>query len=227
MRRYDDVVWIDSDILVNHRSAPCIVTANGGSDKVGAVLYSSQNRVSPRARENRENRLHAISVMQKTERYGLGRYPEPHELYARAGLGEDVHDWINTGVMVLKPRLHAELFRHIYDHYDENAFSLFDNHPVSYELLRNDRVNPLDARFNADYLYEVIENYPFLTLSKFGPETPENIRLRTLCALTIIGNNWFIHAVAGAPGARTDLMRIPPALLAAPEIERYLRFDIG
>ena len=45
--------------------------------------------------------------------------------------------------------------------------------------------------------------------------------------MTIIGNNWFIHAVAGAPGARTDLMRIPPALLAAPEIERYLRFDIG
>ena len=84
-----------------------------------------------------------------------------------------------------------------------------------------------NARFNADYLYEVIENYPFLTLSKFGPETPENIRLRTLCALTIISNNWFIHAVAGAPGARTDLMRIPPALLAAPEFERYLRFDIG
>ena len=101
------------------------------------MLYSSQNRTSPRARDNRENRLHAISVMQKTERYGLGHYPEPQRtLCPRRTRRRTSHDWINTGVMVLKPRLHAELFRHIYDHYDENAFSLFDNHPVSYELLK-------------------------------------------------------------------------------------------
>lgn len=222
---YEDVVWIDCDILVNHRTAPCIVTETAGRG-IGAVLYSSQNQPNPRTRAAREDRLYRVSVLQKKETYGLGRYPEAREMYARAGLGDDVNDWINTGVMVLKPARDAEILRHVYETCEETPFSLYDNFPLSYHLLKRNLVHGLDPRFNADYLYEVLESYPFLTLSRFGTPTTTNLTIRSICAFTIINNNWFIHAVAGAPEARNDLLRIPLEVLMAPEFEKYLRLVV-
>lgn len=221
---YDDVVWMDCDIYVNHASAPCVVETHG-SDSIGAVVYSRVNRADEQARRIREGRVHDILVLREMDHYGLGRHPEPREIYARAGLGDDVDDCINTGVLVLKPRLHAAILRHVYDHYEETPLSLYDNHPLSYHLLKNRLMEALDPRFNVDYLYEMAAHYPFLFLQKFDDGSHANVILRTLCALAIISNGYFIHAVSGAPSARRDLMRIPAEIVATPELEMFGRVN--
>jgi hypothetical protein len=95
LRGFDDVVWLDSDILINFHRAPCIVTANG-SDKVGAISFKRSEMGSPAKLDNRWGRRSTGGI---------------RDWYRSHGFGDDVDDFTNTGVMVLKPRLHAAIFR--------------------------------------------------------------------------------------------------------------------
>lgn len=177
---YDHVVWLDSDILINVHKAPCIVSHHD-SDQVGMVsnkqwLYGNRERVD--------------NILRRQEEL-TGAPATPHAHYLSAGFPDDVDDYSNTGVIVMRPH-HREVMRHVYDVYVENANSAKEETPLSYHLYKHDLVKPLDMRFNRTWVSVVLENFPWLL--------QHNVRnhallspLLTLSVTGALANNWFLH----------------------------------
>ena len=82
---FDDVVWLDADILINHHRAPCIVSQKR-TGKIGCVTLESTEMPTPAKRDNRWKRRNTAPVAQWYEHFGLGA---------------EVDQWTNTGVLAL------------------------------------------------------------------------------------------------------------------------------
>lgn len=205
LRHYEDVVWIDADILINHHTAPCIVGAND-SDKVGIVSYCSEFRLPARW----DNRYH------RRARSGSGgkilKSPAFSDWYRQAGLEGDVEDFTNTGVLVMKPRLHTELMRHVYDHFTENDWSHKENGALSYWLFKTGDYNLIDPRFNVSWNGDIIEFYPFLLAMR----NFHNNDLIGECVNTAWHNAWMLHFVESETRHHAGLVTInnpvPPGI---------------
>lgn len=178
---YKDVVWLDADILINYHRAPCIV-AHNNSDKIGLTSYhreltSEQHMIN---RHVRQSLMFGSIPLRTFEKF-----------YGQAGLPEDVRDFCNTGVLVLKPALHGPILREVYDRYEENEHSLMENVPLSYHLLKYGHANIIDPRFNFLWRREVVENYSFLCLPKYF----DNEEIHSLCVNQAYHNCFFMHFV--------------------------------
>ncbi|CCQ75131.1 hypothetical protein [Magnetospira sp. QH-2] len=183
--RYDRVVWLDTDILINHHLAPCVVS-RVPADHVGLV----------------SSRAHDLTVHIKRS---VGRVTSLDDMvaetYRAAGLDESVSDWANTGVMVLTPARHAAVLRHVYDTYEENPNSAKEELPLSNHLYGAHPVTALDKRFNWPWIYHIFERYSFLLLDEFRGD----IRLVTLCVNTAWADSWFMHFTNDRPLSRHHL----------------------
>lgn len=191
--RYRDVVWIDADIMINHHRAPCIVTANN-SDKIGAVTHNTFYN-TPERWENRWNRVYRNAG----DLFRAERGPTAPERYRQAGLPGDVDDMVNTGVMVLKPALHADFLEWVYANCTENKLSASEQMPLSYHMFRRGLCNPLDPRFNRPWTEELSESYPFL----FQEQNHANQALVAYCVNAAWHNSYFLHFLADGY-SRTD-----------------------
>ena len=188
VKKFDDVVWIDSDILINYHTAPCIVEHNA-SGKIGAVTQG--DRFPNREKiDNVLMRMRSGTPAEWMRDNPAITYPE---MYMRAGLAGDINDVINTGVLVLKPERHAALMRRVYDEGVENRFSAKENMPLSYRLLKDGMVNPLDIRFNKLWDEAYFEAYPFFKVENFRADQ----RMAALCVNMAFQNAYFLHFLAG------------------------------
>jgi hypothetical protein len=151
---YDQIVFIDSDIVIN-ACAPDI-TAGVPLDKVGVT----ENRVlSDVAFLERLYRL----VPNCTKNY------TPQEYYRNWGLSVDCDKWIECGVFVLSSRFHRTIFEHVYYSYEDGKYHA-EGAPLSYELLKAGLVHLLDPRFNVIWPDEVLVHYPFLISPAAAPK---------------------------------------------------------
>lgn len=196
LRRYEDVVWVDADILINHHTAPCIVGHNN-ADKVGIVSYRDEfqppgrwdNRYHRRARSGSGGRIH--------------RSPDFPSWYEQAGLARDVDDFTNTGVLVMKPRLHTEFMRHVYDAFTENDWSHKENGALSYWLFKTGNYNLIDPRFNVSWNGDIVEFYSFLLEHR----NFHNDALISDCVTTAWHNAWMLHFVESETRHHAKLVR--------------------
>ncbi|PWT74318.1 MAG: hypothetical protein C5B60_06910, partial [Chloroflexi bacterium] len=137
-QRYEQLVWLDTDMLINNRAAPD-VAADVPLEKVGAV---EEMLFSPRG----------LTILPSWPRHlrkicgTTGR-----EYYAIWGLPNDCDAVVNTGLLVLSPRYHRELLESIYYDYEERGEGRelqMEMRPLSYELCRAGLIYWLDHRFN-------------------------------------------------------------------------------
>ena len=181
VRRYDRVVWMDSDIGINIAS-PCIVDSCP-EDKIGVVSYNAVLD-TPGGRDNLVARAKLI-FNQVT--------PSVHQRYIGAKLPPTVDDWTNTGVIVFTPARHRDLLRGVYENGVETPDSLADNMALSHAIFSSGQHHLLDPRFNCDIYYKILEHYPFLTIDAYNA----NEMLRALVANIIWHNNFFLHYTTG------------------------------
>jgi hypothetical protein len=151
---YEQVVWMDADILINHRRA-LNVFDDVPVEKVGAA---EEFRFSGSPGCEMLDRMsevwpHVRPMIQYT----------PREFYAAFGLPDDCDHAINTGVMVLSP-LHQALLEKVYYQYEEKPGRAWhmEMRPLSYELNRAGLVRDIDPRFNVMWLCQKFLHYPFL-----------------------------------------------------------------
>ncbi|MBN1680921.1 MAG: hypothetical protein JW966_11580 [Anaerolineae bacterium] len=203
---YDRVVWIDADILINVTQSPSIVD-DIPVDKVGGVECFA----TPTPWYVHE------SLTRKYDYWGQDNAVQNftgREFHARYGLPDDINDVIQTGVMVLSPHHHRELFEHVYHHYEEKNMNA-EMRPLSYELVKAGMVHWIDPRFNASWMNNIALYYPFLwnkpkyamdVRSRFGRKInrmlgnePEHDRLRRLCVNAAFINSFFLHFASTVP----------------------------
>ncbi len=196
LKEYKHLVWMDGDIVINHRMAPCIVSALGPG-KIGAVDISGVFRRT----DDRYN-LHTRFLLLN---YLLARKVDPNtpnaiitdgdlaRYHKMLGFEKPADRFINTGVLVFDPNRHGSYLAECYAKYERDYFD-FENTPLSYELQNSGRIQYLDGRFNAIWGQVLAEHYPFL----FNEDLLEGHReLLGWCVNTAYRNSWFLHFAGG------------------------------
>jgi hypothetical protein len=169
---YDQVVWIDSDIMIN-ACAPDLTTGVP-LDKVGAAEDASYSEM---VFLKRAFKLWPGAIINQT----------PQEYYSMYGLPADCDRVLNTGVMVLSPRFHRTILEHVYYAYEEKGGREWhmEMRPLSYELVKAGAVHWIDSRFNRMWPIEEIVHYPFLLQ---GP-APQGLRARIEQKIQTVANS--------------------------------------
>lgn len=202
VQKYDRVVWIDADVLINWANAPCIVEGVA-VDKVGAAReWATPN--DELSAEARDRLFETWGIMDEKNERGT---------YAKYGIPPEFDRIVQDGIMVLSPSHHRSILEKAYHEYEETGFGEMPG--LSYELLKADRVQWIDPRFSTVWNVHKALYYPFL-LSK--PKTKANLldrvkgkllskgvpprwvdRRASECATTALINTFFLH-FAGTAG---------------------------
>jgi hypothetical protein len=172
VQRFDQVVWIDADVIINDALAPCIVR-DVPVERIGAVrdqfLLSHPSLASSFSSNNK----------------WAGTPTELFRLFYRLNnLTPEFDCWLQTGVLVLSPRHHRQVLEYVYYNHRETPQSYYEEIGLSHEVLRRDLFHPIDSRFNSLWLEYKVGFYPFTF----------NLRsLLPLCLTAAMNNSFFLH----------------------------------
>ncbi len=160
-QKYDQIVWLDSDIMINP-GAPDIgigcpdIWVGAVEDKFDRMLLNRIYRLWPE-----DQVVKNYSARQYYENYGLAP-----DIKDSAGILTGMVDrTFNAGVLVLSPKYHRELLEHVYFDYEEKPDGErkwhMEQRPLSYEVVKAGLVAWLDPRFNVNLWSEEYLHYPF------------------------------------------------------------------
>lgn len=198
-QQYERIVWLDSDIIIS-RFAPSIIEYAGPPEKVSLTV--SSDRMSLSERTIFLERLYNGRIKPSAEEsmwseetdknYNLHHVPPQPYMF-------------NTGVMVLSPRHHNELFLSCYE--GEQAGRLYEQPLLSYEIITRDLEHRISARFNWGIQEPLLLYLPEALTTSSGSEMSEDLRrqLRFFVRRELY-NGYFLHFY-GSMGLMTSLSR--------------------
>ena len=155
-KNYDQIVWIDSDVVINYKLAGDI-SKIVEKEKVGAVdAYSIPSKEIyqlslKRAYDNwSKNGIKYISNL------------KPEEYYQKRGLNaKDINAVVQSGVFVCSGVNHRKIFEHIYYDYEDinkTAEWNFEMPAMSYELIKANLVQWIPIEYNYS-VYDIVSSY--------------------------------------------------------------------
>jgi len=187
-RQYERIIWLDSDIIIGP-FAQNIISAAGPVEKVSLTINGGRSSDSERMlfierqhktalRPEFEQNVWARSVQKN---YASHRVP-PHDTM------------FNTGVLVLSPQHHNELFLQCYEGEDFGG-RLYEQPLLSHEIMQRDLSHLISCRFNWGiqealflYLPEIID------LDSRPPELIEPVlKLARYLVRRELQNAYFLH----------------------------------
>ena len=191
---YEDVVWVDSDILINYHTAPCVVAANAdgaASGKIGAVTWAGSDKPN---RERFENGIRRVWENNQAPWVRAIEDPTFQKFFELGGYPIDHENMMNTGLLVLKQcDQHRLAMRQVYETYKEGPHTSKEQMALAHYLLTKDMVNPIDSRFNKIWDTVLIEAYPFLLVPAFAQDK----RMSAFCVNAAYHNAFFLHFISG------------------------------
>jgi len=197
--KYEQIVWIDSDIIINSENSPSIVK-NVPVDKVGTVdAYSILTR-----------KLYYIYLKRRYNFWSKHKISYINNLtakqyYSNYGLKPVFDRVVQTGVLVCSPKYHKNIFTRVYNNYEEIGGSEwnYEMRPLSYELIKENLIYWIDYRFNYPWGVHKILFYPFLFHKKtfyekvlYKMDVPlflPGSKIIKRCATTAYHNSFFLH----------------------------------
>lgn len=182
VQQYEQVVWLDADIVINSFKSPCVCQGIA-TDKVAAV---DDNSVPSYA-------LHSLVKRRMEQVYGITDSGMP---YRTRGISTEHNRVVQTGVLVFSPRHHQWLFRKVYDQYEDlgDPSKNYEMFFLSHELLQNNMVQWLDYRFNFTVWYDILLYYPFLFDKVAETIALNNLdKLKEICMSNCVAMNYFAH----------------------------------
>jgi len=181
-KRYERIIWLDSDIIINE-SAPDILEYGGPVDKVG--ICEDAGRLSPAEAqaylEGGKPRFSPCDVLTTWRTFTRDRYIShnlpPHDVM------------FNTGVIVLSPAHHNEALKRVYACRETSR--LYEQPQLSHGLLDNDLAHILSPRFN----WGIIELYVLIFKNGIvGDETPEFLaQIMHVIVRSQLKSAYFLH----------------------------------
>jgi len=201
VKKYNQVVWIDSDILINPNS-PCIVS-KVPEDKVGAVDMFGSPMMESFPTSNNTNEL----LINRSASYWGWQFKTGEEFYSKSKLSPISSCVVQTGVMVLSEKYHREILEDTYHRYEENENDSFEMESLSYELVKSASVYWLDCKFNRLWSECMLRDYPFLLPSIHienkltrawknfvrGSSQMPDTTIAKYCLASEFVNNYFLH----------------------------------
>ena len=208
--RYDRIVFMDSDIMINYHRAPCIV-AGHDPERIGAVRfdYHIDDPVDYSLIFLRQAKF--VNYRMRSEQRGQ----VPHALSRLSGpdYAHTYRSWtdhpeqyplLNSGVLVIQPAKHRDLLEKIYHDSlrevpsDVERGKAGEQDYLMFKLLQAGMVQFLDERFNTIAHLEIPLHYPFLAVC-------DDERLKQICYTTVLANSYFLHFAGQAADMRHAL----------------------
>ncbi len=218
-QRYEQVVWVDADVLPGP-DAPSVV------DGVPVELVGAVDEYATPSREVHARILEKLYRRWEAEGIQFVDNLTAAEYYAAFGLPGGFEQIVQTGVMVLSPQHHRELLEDTYASYEDKGPGLnYEMRPLSYELLRAGAVSWIDCRFNYIWgMYQAL-HFPFLVTHPGHPSQTEYAAraLADVHFLHFTGSVNEMAAVAARPAPvvpprRARLPQTPSARLRTPVV---------
>lgn len=197
---YEDVVYLDSDILINYRHAPCVVTANRpgyiGAVKFDHYLDDDLNAYLIAIRKSNFLTYNKRAAMRRADDRPAILPPADFSSYYglyMPGQDESALPRVNSGLLVMKPAVHRERLETIYMQSFEEARDEWVNGDIeidqtflTWKLLQAGLIHLLDERFNRIAAFEHAIHYPFTLIH------PEETLMR-MCFTSMLHNSYFLH----------------------------------
>lgn len=176
---YDQIVWLDTDILINAKNTPDI-TEGTDPKKIAAVDAFSIP----------DHRLNQILTQRPPNLLWTNNWSSPEDYYTKNEIFDVAYPHVvHGGVFVCSPKFHKSIFEHIYFNYEDNPEKMQAEQPfLSYELLKNNLVQWLPAYFNYCVAPLVTAYYPFLLNDQTSSE-----ELRALALTNLFELGGFLH----------------------------------
>jgi len=185
-QHYDQIVWIDTDILINLNNA-LDICQNIPIDKVSAVeAWSIPSR-----------HIHDIALKrlyQSWDSQGV-KYVDnlsPRLYYQNRGIdnAQDLDAVVQTGVFICSPSYHRQIFEHIYHTYEDKhgAEWNYEMPAMSYEIIKNNLHNWINPEYNFCVSNLTAAFYPFIFHNNTSTEIDQLIALKNIYDL-----GYFVH----------------------------------
>lgn len=148
---YDFIIFIDADILIN-TNTPAIHNITDFGNKIGIIDEYSQPTPELRIQFQRSNKWE----------------DNASDYYKLAGLDINTKLVLNTGVLVMQPKIHAKILLDIYEKYAKNAINHnrgfgYEQSCIGYELQTQNNYVILNNKWNALWaLYKGVNWYKTL-----------------------------------------------------------------
>jgi hypothetical protein len=190
LNKYKRVVWLDSDIVINNFTSPCICE-NTVIDKIGAVeVYSSPTKAQYLCHLERY-----YKHLEKNNMFYINNITA-EEYYQKYDLKPDFNEVVQAGVMVVSPSYHSDIFLSAYDKYEERRGG-YEMRYLSHEILKNNMAHWIDYRFNVSWVFYRNYCYPFLLNDKgrLLSKLQEIVQTKLIkqCINTAFANSYFLH----------------------------------
>lgn len=189
---FDQVAWLDADIVINP-AAPSVF------DDVPVESFAAVDAfASPSARA-------FASALAKTRAYlaqnGLTAPDDatPARFYRNYGFAAGPDKVAQTGVLVLSPEAHGPVLEQAYTEArrPDSREMLFEMRALSFHLLTESPVRWLDPRFNALWATALFNHYPFLTerafLAAFRDRPDLYLHVKAQCLAALYEASYFLH----------------------------------
>lgn len=186
-KKIRNVCYLDTDILINP-FAPNIFDFH----KESKFSVISETFNLPFNLETVKRKLAFNRNLFYNKKYPLDSalFMAPHQKYKFHNL-KNQKDYFCSGVIVFNLRKFSKIMRGWFYKYDKNFKTLTGGgeEPImNYEILNTKKVNFLDYKFQALWLYEMADKYSFLY--KFKASKNKYIKS---CITECLTNNYFLH----------------------------------
>ena len=155
-KNYDQIVWIDSDILINNKRAKDISLLIN-KNKVGMVdSYSVPTKELNLIAKERQYKYWSENGTEYIHNL------KPHQYYETRGFkGNNFNKVAQTGVFVCSSKYHREIFEKIYYNYEDinkTALWNYEMPAMSYELIKAKMVQWIPIEYNYT-VFEIISSF--------------------------------------------------------------------
>jgi hypothetical protein len=185
--RYDTIIWLDADIIINTDRAEDIVHDAPVEKICGVDAYSIPSKyINTLALERQYSFYDAKNI-------NYINNLSPSQYYVNRGITcGDVSSVLQTGVFSCSSIHHKEIFEYIYHTYEDThgADYNYEMPAMSYELVKNNLVFWIQPEFNVPAANYISAFYPFI-FDEYILESREILKFQAL--LNIYDLSFFLH----------------------------------
>lgn len=188
--KYDQIIWMDHDMLISPFAPPMEEIEPG---KVGVVNWQGSYPQQPSERDPWLREFQSLWQNNACDWIRDAKIENFSDVAALAGYANKHNDWLNAGVIVFDPSSRGFLER-IYHNRVDTPHSSKEQQALTYELLslHRNKLHSLDRRWNCLWPLYMSMHYAFIRV------VADTSHVAACSVAAAMGNNYAIHFLSGS-----------------------------
>lgn len=186
-KKIKNVCYLDADILINAYGAPNIFQEHS-TNKISVI---NQYKHLPYDYFQTQKKISFYRHYFYSKKYPLDSsiFMRPSQMFKFHGF-EEYDNYFCSGLFIFNINLFSKFLEKIYFKYSKNFKTLTtgDEPVINYEFQKKAKLKWLDYKYQAIWVYEMANKYPFLYDKNF-----KNEKIQSACVTSSLMSNYFLH----------------------------------